>query len=338
MNQQLRKHISWIIFVLITIFSGLFFFVYPTLGEAIYGGIIYPFFRLFLDRVADFFDQSIAWAFIIISLFILIQSIIKKGFIKGVKFLFFLIVLFYWLWGFNYYRTPLVDNDKLDIEFSNVDDSTHLALTMRTLESCIELSDSFDKGENTDYDNSLLKSCIQLAEQYPFLYKSKVKPVPVHPEGIFLRMGILGMYFPYTGQAQYEIKLGPIDRPFTIAHEWCHAAGVAPEHEADFLAYIICMSNENESVRYSAQMHLLYELLFYYKIRDKDTFENMISLFTPTMQKHIHDRKERYEEYSGPISEMSDEMIDRYLKLQNQEGIGDYHRLSEYVFAWKSEI
>lgn len=333
MHFQLRKHISWIVIIIITVFSGLFFYVYPSLGEAIYGNVIYPFFRVFLDRIAGFFDKSIAWGFIFISLFILIQSIIKKGFIEGIKFLFTLIVLFYWLWGYNYYRTPLADEDKFDIEFATVSDSLHLSITMRTLNMCIDLSDSFIAENDRKYDNSLHESCIQLAEQYPFLYKSKAIPVPIHPEGIFLRMGILGMYFPYTGQAQYEIDLGPIDRPFTIAHEWCHSAGVAPEHEADFLAYLICMSNDNEQVRYSAQMRLLYELLFYYKLRDKEKFEEMISLFTPTMQKHIAERKESFEKYSGPISEMSDEMIDRYLKLQNQEGIGDYHRLSEYVFA-----
>ena len=338
MHFRINKHFPWFVFILVTAFTGLFFFIYPTLGEAIYGNIIYPFVRRFLDLMIKPLNQSIALVFIAFSLFILIQAIIKKGVLEGIKFLLLLVALFYWLWGFNYYRTPLADVDKLNIEFKVADDSLRLAITMKTLEACVELSDSFNEGEEVKYEGSLLNSCLQIAENYPFLYKSKVQPVPIYPESIFLRIGILGMYFPYTGQAQYEVELGPIDRPFTIAHEWCHSAGIAPEHEADFIAYLICMSNENESVRYSAQMHLLYELLFHYKIVDREKFEEMISLFTPVMKKHINERKESFEKYSGPISEMSDEMIDRYLKLQNQEGIGDYHRLSEYVFAWKGGI
>jgi hypothetical protein len=152
-----------------------------------------------------------------------------------------------------------------------------------------------------------------------------------------LRLGILGLYFPFSGQAQFENDLGPIDRPFTMAHEWCHASGIAPEYEADFLAYLICTESDNAAMQYSANMQLLYELLFYYKITDPDRFQAMIATFTDKMNEDIEKRRLQYIEYSGPISEMSEEMIDRYLKMNNQGGIGDYHRLSEYVIAWKND-
>jgi hypothetical protein len=337
MLPKYRKHIPWIIYVILSAFAGLFFYLFPQLGESIYGMRIYPLIRSLYDIVLSSFSQSLALFLIVLLLFALVKNIATKGFIYGLKFILVLIAHFYWLWGFNYYRTDISDENKMDIPVAPFTDSLHLEITNQTLNNCIALSEAFMLNNNESYDHSLLQSCFELADEYSFLAKAKLEPVPIYPKSIFLRIGILGMYFPYSGQAQYEIELGAIDRPFTIAHEWCHSAGVGPEYEADFLAYLICMSNDNRKVRYSAQMHLLYELLFYYKISDRKEFERMISKFTPIMKKHIEERKEKYEKYNGPISEMSDEMIDRYLKLQNQEGISDYHRLSEFVLAWEEK-
>ena len=263
--------------------------------------------------------------------FLLVNALLKKGILGALKFLAILFFLFYWLWGFNYFRVPL--KEKMELKFSAVSDSTRLDYTLKTLDHCIALSNEIEDNNASDYSLSLLNSCNALADTLPYLTKSKKASVPIYPSSIFLRIGILGMYFPYTGQAQYEIELGPIDKPFTIAHEWCHSAGVAPEHEANFLAFLICTSNEYPEVRYSAYMNLLNVLLFHYRITDKPFFDEMIASFTPLMKEHVNERRESFLKYSGPISEMSDDMIDKYLKLNQQGGIQDYNRLSDYIFA-----
>jgi hypothetical protein len=174
-----------------------------------------------------------------------------------------------------------------------------------------------------------------MADSLNYLAVTNLNIVPIYPPTLFLQLGITGMYFPYTGQAQYEQELGPIDLPFTMAHEWFHSAGIAPEHEANFLAYLLCTTSTEPTMQYSAYMNLLNELLFYYKITDPSLFDKMLAEFTPIMLEQLEERKKQFIKYSGPISEMSDEMIDQYLKFNQQEGIQDYHRLSEYVIAWE---
>lgn len=331
-----KKQIAYNSFILFSFLLGLLFYSIPSIGEAVYGQGIYPILRRIFDLLLSPINYSIALLAIVFFLYILIKALIKKGIVAALKFLVLLLALFYWLWGFNYYRIPL--SEKMNLTFMPISDSTHLNLTMRTLEKCIELSEIIDESDFDSMNESLLKSSLQMADTLSFLAGSSKEAVPIYPPTLFLRIGILGMYFPYTGQAQYESELGPLDKPFSIAHEWCHAAGIAPEHEADFIAYLICISNEKPEIRYSANMHLLFELLFYYMINDPEMFESLIAQFTEKMNTQLEDRRMQYEKYSGVISEMSDEMIDNYLKFNQQEGIGDYHRLSEYVFAWENRL
>jgi hypothetical protein len=335
MLKRSKKQITWFVFIFVTLLLGFLFYFNPVIGEYLYGYKIYPIVRKVFNVLFLPFDQRIAFILIAIFLYILFKNIIKKEFFSAFKFLLFLLALFYWLWGFNYYRIPL--SEKMHLTFAPVSDSTHYRLTMETLEKCIMLSEKLDGSSDAIISKTLLLSGLQMADTLSFLAKSTNEVVAVYPPTLFLRISILGMYFPYTGQAQYESAIGPIDKAFTMAHEWCHAAGIAPEHEADFLAYLICISNDNTTVQYSAHMHLLYELLFYYKIRDPELFITMTSMFTEKMKTQIEARRIQFEKYDGPVSEMSDEMIDNYLKFNQQEGLQDYHRLSEYVFAWDSK-
>ena len=327
-----NKHLGFFLFSMLSIVFFIQFYFFPGLSEEFYGKKIYPVIREFFDFLIAPLNQSIALVIIGVFLYFITYYLLKGGAGAVFRLIIITIALFYWLWGFNYYRRPL--SEKMELHFSEISDSARLELTMNTLQNCIDYSMRLNDDESASYDTLLLKNALMLAEKYPFIIASRHNAVEVKPATLLLRLGILGLYFPYSGQAQFESELGAIDRPFTMAHEWCHASGIAPEYEADFLAYLICTESDNAALQYSGNMQLLYELLFYYKLSDPDRFQSMIETFTPRMNEDIEKRRLQYIEYSGPISEMSEEMIDRYLKMNNQGGIGDYHRLSEYVLAW----
>jgi hypothetical protein len=327
------KHNLFIAFVGLTFIAFITFYLFPACGELCYGQIIYPLFRTSFDWIFRLFDQSLMLVLIGFLLFLVVDRIIKGSIPALLRYLIVLLSLFYWVWGFNYFRIPL--QDKMGLSFQAVSEEERLEMTMQVLEKCISLSEEINEWNKADQAEKLLKLGIEMSDSLPFLDASYIKAVPVYPSTLFLRLGISGMYFPFTGQAQYEPALGPIDLPYTIAHEWCHAAGIGPEDEANFIAYLICLSSDDATIQYSAYMNLLNELLFYYKISDPPLFEEMMGSFTPIMKEQVMERKALFIKYSGPISEMSDEMIDNYLKINQQGGIQDYHRLSEYVFAWE---
>lgn len=334
MLDKLRKNRNWLYFILFTVLTIVIFSQFPNLTDLFYGKMIYPFFRSILNFLFRPFSMSLALLFISFMLYLLLKSLLKKNFIQFIKIVFLLIASFYWLWGFNYYRSPLSEN--LNLNFKEVDDSTRFALTNAIMDTCVSLSDQIGENDTHDYDETLYASCNSTFTAFPFIKGMPNNSVAFKPDALLLRIGIMGMYFPYTGQGQYDDALTLIDRPFTIAHEWSHAAGIAPEYEADFFAYLICIEARDPRIRYSAYMHLLTELMIYYKFTDKEIHDNLKVKVSNNMKKHLEDKRKLYEKYGSFMYEVSDEMIENYLKMHGQEGLSDYHRLSEYVFAYSS--
>jgi len=243
--------------------------------------------------------------------------------------------MFYWLWGFNYFKSTL--NENLNLDVMSIDLDQREALIQSTLQHAINLSDQLAEGAPlaANYLNQeIISACGNTASQIEGITKSKTTPVAMFPGSFFLRIGITGMYFPFTGQAHFEPLLGNISLPYTLAHEWFHAAGVAPESEANFLAYISLINSNSDELKYAAEMNLLIELLIYYKLTDYDKYLFYREQFTSKMDIDLKNRNALYQKYSNVVSQKSDVVIDHYLKMQHQVGVSDYHRLADWVVAW----
>ncbi len=76
----------------------------------------------------------------------------------------------------------------------------------------------------------------------------------------FQRAGIDGMVDPFSLQVLVNDAVLPFERPFVIAHEWAHVAGFAHEAEANFVAWLTCLSGD-ERMRYSGWFYLVPRLL-----------------------------------------------------------------------------
>jgi hypothetical protein len=64
---------------------------------------------------------------------------------------------------------------------------------------------------------------------------------------------------PYFLETLVEQSLLPFERPFVIAHEWSHLAGLADEGEANFLGWLTCLRGTSAH-RYSGWLFLYGEL------------------------------------------------------------------------------
>ncbi|HEX8560759.1 MAG TPA: DUF3810 domain-containing protein [Pyrinomonadaceae bacterium] len=77
------------------------------------------------------------------------------------------------------------------------------------------------------------------------------EPKPVYFSGLLTRLGISGVYFPFTGEPNYNAEAPDFQMPFALAHEMAHQRGVARESEANFVAYLVCVNSRDPFVRYS---------------------------------------------------------------------------------------
>src|SRR5690606_21319492 len=57
------------------------------------------------------------------------------------------------------------------------------------------------------------------------------------PAGLLRKLGIMGIYFPFTGESYIDPSLHLLEKPFTIAHEMAHSFGITNEGEANFAAW-----------------------------------------------------------------------------------------------------
>jgi len=307
----------------------------PGLTDVFYSNGIYPLIRTALDIVLYPFPFSLLLLFILLILFLLVLNIRKRRLRGVLNLVGWLITAFYWLWGFNYFKPIL--NQKLKLEVVAIQPEQRKTLTEKTLEHAIMLSNQLVEthAQNEDLNPKIIQSCHAISDIISGLTPTKTAPVAMIPKSLFLRIGITGMYFPFTGQAHYEPLLGNISRPFTMAHEWYHAAGVAPESEANFLAYISLVSANSDELKYAAEMNLLIELLIFYKLTEPEKYQFYRNQFTDKMDTDLKKRNALYQKYSNAVSEKSDVVINQYLKMQNQQGTVDYHRLADWVTAWK---
>src|SRR5205085_5071164 len=58
----------------------------------------------------------------------------------------------------------------------------------------------------------------------------------------FVRAGVSGMTDPFFLETLVASDLLPFERPFVIAHEWSHLAGLTDEGEANLAGWLACIA------------------------------------------------------------------------------------------------
>ena len=88
--------------------------------------------------------------------------------------------------------------------------------------------------------------------------------VPARPkhtllDWYFRRAGVDGMTDPFFLETLIAGGILPFERPFVVAHEWSHLAGIADEGEANFTAWLSCAGGSPPNA-YSGWLFLYSEL------------------------------------------------------------------------------
>jgi hypothetical protein len=98
----------------------------------------------------------------------------------------------------------------------------------------------------------LLNESYETAPEFRLFPRGELAPPkPVYSSGVLTRLGISGIYFPFTAEPNYNADIPDFQLPFSMAHEMAHQRGVARESEANFVAYVVCVNSRDPFVRYS---------------------------------------------------------------------------------------
>jgi hypothetical protein len=152
-----------------------------------------------------------------------------------------LYLLFLVLWGFNYRRVKL--SDRVPFDAASVTPRALHDLAVRTVARMNALHDpahaiGWPRGDTID--PSLAAAFEGAARDVRGGLVAVARPKRSLLDWYFRRASVDGMTDPFFLETLVNGDLLPFERPFVVAHEWSHLAGLADEGEANFLGWLAC--------------------------------------------------------------------------------------------------
>ena len=118
--------------------------------------------------------------------------------------------------------------------------------------------DRDDRFELTiDPDKAAIDAMKAISGDYPQLSGYYPDPKPIQFSFFMSQSNLLGMYFPFTMEANYNDDMVRTNLPDTLCHELAHLKGFIQEDEANFIAYIATSRSSDPQVRYSGCLRAL---------------------------------------------------------------------------------
>ncbi len=325
---------------------------YPEYIEKFYATKTDKIVREFLSRITGVLPFSVGdflvLALVIIlavMLFILIIETIKgrflNSFLNVAVFLSALYILFMLLWGLNYNRHPFAEIAGLKVENSSKQEL--YALCSQLIERANNLRNFVTEdsegvmtieGGYKSVFNRAYQGYDKASKLYPELGGSYGKPKPILLSEVLCYTGITGIYMPYTGEANVNIKIKDFMLPCTTAHEMAHQRGFAREDEANFIGYLTCSMHPDKDFQYSGVMlAVIYSMDALYS-SDPEAYEILSQKYSPGVKRDLRNDSDFWAKYRGKVEKISNNVNDKFLKSNGQEdGVESYGRMVDLLIA-----
>ena len=315
----------------------------PRIVEEYYSEFIYQYIFKFYSSLFSGFSIAIGDLLVLLAL---ISSIIYfifffrfkiNDFINVFVVISITIFLFYSLWGLNYFKTPLLSKlDIGEIKYESLQ-TTLDRLIDDANEAHLILGDEDSTLENLEFDKEKIISELKLdnIKKFDKISTTKFAKKSIIPK-IFLYQGVSGYINPFTLEAIVVEEIPSIDFSITVLHEQAHQLGYAAEEDANFLAFISSINNQDPLIKYSGYVFGLSYLLNEIQINHNDD----LSLFTDKINsgiiEDINSRRKFWQKYSNNIiNSLQNVLYDFYLKSNNQKaGIASYSRIVNHIINY----
>ena len=342
---SIRKIIlfSWPFFLSALVFLSTKLAIRDTgLVEHYYSTGIYPFiakFFSFFSNLIPFSLWDVFWV-LIISLIIggLILVIFRKlkfGWygLRTAQLLALLYSFFYIAWGYNYFRPGIEKRNGWE-------SPKHDELIFRSIldSIIIQTNCNYTSVSSSDYpeidslvEESYRKNSQELGINYP---NGTRRPKTMLLSSFFIKSGVSGYFGPYFNEIHVNYYLLPMDYPFLLAHEKAHQFGITSEAEANLFAFVICITSEDQRLKYSG-----YQFLLIYFLRDAPQMKDYQDYLNKIDSRVRMDLRFRQNYYQGlqnkRLSKMQTAANNAYLKVNHiEKGVKNYNQVVSLVISW----
>lgn len=201
-----------------------------------------------------------------------------------------------------------------------------------------------EKGESVspplhEVNERVRNACNEFGAKHPF-YQSKgycAKTFLSSPMMTYTH--ISGVFGFFTGEANVNTNYPHFVVTASLAHESCHARGIAPENECNFLAAVILMESEDPYLRYCGANFVLDDFIAAARRLDRDRTEEALRSLDPVFSRDLAHYSAFFAPYrNSSAAKVADATNSAYLKSMGQkEGTVSYSRIIRLTAAYFRE-
>lgn len=247
--------------------------------------------------------------------------------------------------GIGYHTTAL--DERIGIEAKSEISKEELVRTVDTV--LAEINDIAPRLTPSDGETRLAYSVSDLSDRlgeaydtmltkHPILtnYSSKVKPV--HFSTVMSDLQITGIYSFFTGEANVNVEYPDYSLVFTSAHEMAHQRGISRENEANFVAFLVAVSSDDEYIRYAGYLNLFEYLASALYSLDPELYYSAYARLHETAMADIRAARAVYNEHKDSLlGEINEKLNDAYLKANGTDGIVSYSYVVRLAVAYYND-
>ena len=234
--------------------------------------------------------------------------------------------------GVGYHTTPL--GQRIGIEDGSdiaTEDLLYATVTVQQELNALAERLSLSDGETRlsysvdELSERLVSAYDDMLARYPILtnYDSRVKPV--YFSTVMSDLQITGIYSFFTGEANVNVEYPDYCVVYTAAHEMAHQRGICRENEANFVAFLVTISSDDDYIRYSGYLNIYEYLISALYRADEDLYYSVNASLHETARADIRAARTVYEKHKdSTIGKINDRLNDAYLKANGTDGIVSY--------------
>jgi hypothetical protein len=253
-------------------------------------------------------------------------------------------ILFVTNFAAGYYGVTLSDASKLDLDRKKVSaeelyiTALHLIEDVKREEELVEFAEkdfSIMPYSISEMNQKLLDAYDNFCADYEFIahFDSRVKPVILSEAMSYTH--ITGVYSYFSGEANINVNFPDYTIPYTAAHEMAHQRGIAREDEANFIAFLVCISSDDAYIRYSGYLNLYEYVASSLYSADPELYFEARGQLPMTVRYEMSAYSKFFDKYRDSVAgEVSGTINDLYLKGNGTEGTRSYGLVVDLAVAY----
>ena len=266
----------------------------------------------------------------------------KKGLTKWMIVASMVWILFYVLWGLNFFRVSLKERLEMGggVEFSQEYFEGVLSGMIGNVNRLVGFG-VLDRGITVGEINILAEEGLgkifrglELMEGEDLVGVGRIKEL--YFSGLLSKLLVKGFVNAYFHEGYYNGNLLRVELPWTISHEKVHLYGYSREGEANFLGYLGCKGSGDDFMDLGGDLVAIrYFLNNLYRNYGDEKYEEYYGKLDGKVREIYERIDRRIEDSRGWLSDFHKELNTVYLKANQVEGgVADYGEVVSLILSY----